>query len=59
MIYNCRIGLQVRRTGSEERWRGAVMSQDECDFEVGDHGNRGPTTVGWPADLEWVKLSEV
>lgn len=51
-----RVWLQVRRTGWEDRWYWAVMSEDECDFEVGDVGNRGPPQVSLVTWSEWNRL---
>ena len=47
IIYNCRIGKA--RAASEEDWLGEkiVGGHDECDFEVGDVANRGPTMLAW------------
>lgn len=38
-------GLRVRSKGWDERWSVAMMSHDECDFEVGDVGNRSLTRL--------------
>ncbi len=40
-------GLQERTTRWEERLWHAMMSKDECDFEVGEVGNRGPAMLAW------------
>lgn len=51
----CKCGsVQSTAAGEEDRWCWAVMSKDECDFEVGDVGNRGPTRLAW-----WPGVSEI
>lgn len=37
----------MRRKGWDERLPVAMMSEDECDFEVGDVGNRSLTRLVW------------